>query len=47
MKTKFRMGTVKSTLISRVGYDDGTMRVLYSDGAVFDYYKMSLTTILR
>ena len=42
-----RMGTVKSDLIAKVGYDDahgGTMRVEYSDGAVFDYFKISLST---
>ena len=46
MKTKFRMGTVKSDLIDKVGYDDPhkTMRVEYSDGAVFDYFKLSLST---
>jgi KTSC domain len=39
-----RMGTVKSDLISKVGYDDKTMRVIYSDGAVFDYLGISLST---
>ena len=42
--TKIRMGTVKSDLISKVGYDDKTMRVEYTDGAVFDYFKISLST---
>jgi hypothetical protein len=39
-----RLGTVKSELISKVGYDDKTMRVIYSDGAVFDYFGISLST---
>jgi hypothetical protein len=39
-----RMGTVKSELIEKVGYDNGMMRVEYSDGAVFDYFKISLST---
>jgi KTSC domain-containing protein len=44
MTTKFRMGTVKSDLISKVGYDDGTMRVIYSaDGVTFDYFGVSLS----
>jgi hypothetical protein len=38
------MGTVKSDLMSKVGYDDKTMRVEYSDGAVFDYAGVSLST---
>jgi hypothetical protein len=45
--TKIRMGTVKSDLISKVGYDDKakTMRVIYvADGAVFDYFGISLST---
>jgi KTSC domain len=45
MTTKFRMGTVKSELISKLGYDDNTMRVIYAaDGAVFDYFGISLST---
>ena len=44
MKTKFRMGTVSSDLIAKVGYDDKTMRVEYTDGAVFDYFTISLIT---
>jgi hypothetical protein len=45
-KPTFRMGTVKSELISKVGYDTDTktMRVEYSDGAVFDYHGISLST---
>jgi hypothetical protein len=39
-----RLGTVKSELISKVGYDNGTMRVEYTDGALFDYFKLSLST---
>jgi hypothetical protein len=39
-----RMGTVNSELISKVGYDDKTMRVIYSDGAIFDYFGISLST---
>lgn len=42
--SKFRMGIVKSDLISKVGYDDKTMRVEYTDGAVFDYFGISLST---
>jgi hypothetical protein len=41
---KIRMGTVKSELISKVGYDHNTMRVIYTDGAVFDYFGISLST---
>ena len=46
MKTRIRMGTVSSDLVAKVGYDNSTntMRVEYSDGAVFDYFKLSLST---
>jgi hypothetical protein len=39
-----RMGTVKSELISKVGYDHSTMRVIYTDGATSDYFGSSLST---
>jgi len=37
-----RMGAIKSSLISKIGFsagpgDIGTLRVAYKDGAVFDY----------
>jgi KTSC domain len=41
---KVRMGTVKSELIAKVGYDHNTMRVIYTDGAVFDYFGLSPST---
>ena len=33
-----RMGTIKSDLISKLGYEGTTMRVQYTDGTVFDYF---------
>jgi len=41
-----RMGTLnkKSTLISKLGYEGTTMRVEYTDGAVYDYFKVPLST---
>jgi hypothetical protein len=42
--SRMRMGTVKSDLISKVGYDDKTMRVTYTDGATFEYSGVPLST---
>jgi hypothetical protein len=39
-----KLGTVKSGLISKIGYEGTTMRVLYTDGACFDYFKVPVTT---
>ena len=39
-----RMGTVKSDLIAKIGYQGNTMRVLYTDGATFDYFGVPLST---
>jgi len=39
-----RMGTVKSSLIAKLGYEGSTMRVEYTDGAVYDYFKVPLST---
>jgi ribosomal protein L25 (general stress protein Ctc) len=35
------MGTIKSDLISKIGHEGSTMRVLYKDGTTFDYLGVS------
>ena len=47
-----RMGTVKSSLISKLGFsggpgETGTLRVEYKDGAVFDYSKVLYSVFRR
>jgi KTSC domain len=44
LRDNMRMGTVNSDLIAKVGYDHNTMRVIYTDGAAFDYFGVSLST---
>ena len=39
-----RMGTIKSDLIAKLGYEGTTMRVLYVDGKSFDYFSVPLST---
>jgi hypothetical protein len=32
------LGTIKSDLSAKVGHDNNTMRVLYTDDVIFDYH---------
>jgi hypothetical protein len=36
------MGTIKSDLIAKIGHEQSTMRVLYTNGTTFDYYGVPL-----
>ena len=38
------MGTINSELIAKLGYEGTTMRVLYTDGKLFDYFNVPLST---
>ena len=39
-----RTEKVNSDLIAKLGYEGTTMRVVYADGAAFDYFKAPFST---
>jgi KTSC domain-containing protein len=41
-ESPMRIETIKSDLISKIGYEQTTMRVLYTDGTTFDYFGVPL-----
>lgn len=39
-----RLGTINSDLIAKLGHEGTTLRVVYADGATFDYFGVPYTT---